>query len=115
MKFYSRVINKPNSVIKEVKDGLKIVKQTRICVFQNGEFETEDPKIIEKLQAHPNLFRTDQPWPKPLGNKVKYELLKYKEIYKKAQDAGINPHKMKKEAIIEALIKKEGELKNDIS
>jgi len=131
VKFFSRITNKPNSVIEEIKDGLKIVSQKRICVFQNGEFETEDPKIIEKLQKRPDLFRTDGPWLPPLrkttlierigldggnmGPKVKFELLKYKELYIKAKEAGINPHKMKKEAIIMALQKKEGELKNGIS
>ena len=115
MKFYSRITNKPNSVVEQVKDGLKVVSQKRICTFINGEFETEDPKIIEKLEAHPDQFRTDRPWNQPIGNKVKYELLKYQELFIKAKEAGINPYKMKKGAIIEALKRKEGELNGNVS
>jgi len=131
VKFFSRITNKPNSVIEQIKDGLKIVSQKRICVFINGEYETNDPKIIEKLKAHPDRFRTDGPWLSPLKeatlieriglgglnmeSKVKSKLLQYQELLIKAEKAGIKTHKMKKEAIIEALIKKEGELKNGIS
>ena len=115
MKFYSKITNKPNSVVEQVKDGLKVVSQKRICTFINGEYETEDPKIIEKLKAHPDQFRTDHPWPKPIGNKVKYELLKYQELLMGAKKAGIKTYKVKKEVIIEALKRKEGELNGNVS
>ena len=114
MKFYSQITKEPNAVIVQVKDGLKIVSQEQLCVFINGEFETDDPKLIETLQKRPDLFRTDHPWDKPIGNKVKFELLKYKELLIKAKGAGIKTHKVKKEVIIEALKRKEGEL-NGIS
>ena len=106
MKFYSKITKKPVSVIEEIKDGLKIVKQTRICVFIKGVCETDDPKVIEKLKAHPNKYRTDRPWklPEDLGTKVKYELLKYKELLIEAEKAGIKSKKKKE--IIEALNKK---------
>jgi len=62
MKFYSRVIDKPYSVMEELRDGLKLVKRTCLCTFVNGVFETEDPKIIAKLEVKKNLFKTDKPW-----------------------------------------------------
>jgi len=62
MKFYSKVIDKPHSIIEEVRDGFKVLKQTQLCVFKNGVLETEDPKIIEKLEKRKDLFRTDRPW-----------------------------------------------------
>ena len=46
MKFYSKITKKPESVIEQIKDGLKIVKQTRVCVFKEGVCETNDPKVI---------------------------------------------------------------------
>ena len=122
MKFFSRITNKPNSVIQQVKDGLKVVSNKRICVFNNGEYETDDPKIIEILQAHPNQFATDHPWNPvgdkviaKVGNKVEFELLKYKELLIKAKEAGINTYKMKKEAIVKALNEKGSELNGNVS
>ncbi len=109
MKFFSKITDKPNSVIKQVKDGLKVVSQKRVCVFRNGEYDTDDPKIIEILQARPDQFATNHPWKpvaeKPIGNKVKYELLKYKELLIEAEKAGIKSKKKKE--IIETLNKKE--------
>ena len=107
MKFYSKITNKPNSVISQIKDGLKVVSNKRVCVFHNGEYETDDPKIIEILQAHPDQFRTDHPW-KPvekLGTKVKFELLKYADLLAKAKEAGIESKK--KAEIIKALNEKD--------
>jgi len=92
MKFYSKITKKPESVIEQIKDGLKVVKQTRVCVFKEGVCETNDPKVIEKLQAHPEYFRTDHPWKelKPIGNKVKLKVLKKKkEIVKALNDKQI--------------------------
>jgi len=108
MKFYSKITNRPNSVIKQVKAGLKVVENKRICVFHNGEYETDDPKIIEILQEHPNQFRTDHPWKpteKPLGKKTNFELLKYQDLLVRAKEVGIKSKKKKE--IIEFLNKKE--------
>ena len=63
MKFFSRIVRQPESIITEVKDGTKVVSRKRLCVFQNGVCEVEDPKIIALLKKHPNKFRTDKPWP----------------------------------------------------
>ena len=106
MKFYSKITNRPNSVIEEVKDGLKVVSQKRLCTFFNGELETNDQRVIQKLLAKPNLFKTT-PWNEPVkvGNKIKYELLKYAELLIEAKKAGIESKKKKE--IIEALNKKE--------
>lgn len=63
MRFYSRIIQKPESIITEIKDGLKVVSRKKVCQFMGGVCDTEDPKVIELLQKHPNRFRTDKPWP----------------------------------------------------
>lgn len=62
MIFYSKEINKPNSILEEVRDGIKIIDRRCIATFYNGKLETNDPKLILKLQEHPELFRTDRPW-----------------------------------------------------
>ena len=63
MRFYSRIVRKPESIITEVKDGTKVVSRTKVCQFIDGVCDTEDPKIIGLLKKHPNRFRTDKPWP----------------------------------------------------
>lgn len=63
MRFYSRIVRKPESIITEVKDGMKVVSRKRVCQFFNGICDTEDPKVIALLKKHPNKFRTDKPWP----------------------------------------------------
>jgi hypothetical protein len=65
LKFYSRVTNKPNSVVEEVRHGDKVIDRKRIAVFKDGVLETDDPEVIEKLKEHPDKFRTDGPWPVP--------------------------------------------------
>lgn len=63
MRFYSRIVRQPESIITEVKDGTKVVSRKRVCQFLNGICDTEDPKAIAMLKKHPNRFRTDKPWP----------------------------------------------------
>lgn len=63
MRFYSRIVRKPESIITEIKDGLKVVSRKKICQFRDGICDTEDPKVIALLKEHPNKFRTDKPWP----------------------------------------------------
>lgn len=62
MKFYSKIVSKPNSIIEEVRDAQKVINRVLICTFINGVLETDDPKIIAKLEARKDLFRTDRPW-----------------------------------------------------
>jgi len=63
MRFYSRNVRKPESIITEIKDGLKVVSRKRVCQFRDGICDTEDPGVIALLKKHPNKFRTDKPWP----------------------------------------------------
>jgi len=56
-------VRKPESIIQEVKDGMKVVSRDRVCQFFNGICDTEDPKVIALLKKHPEKFRTDKPWP----------------------------------------------------
>ena len=120
MKFYSVIANKPHAIMDgfQIKDGTKVAGK-QLCTFVNGELETDNPEIIKRLQARPELFRTDHPWGEKgevkVGNKVNFKLLQYQELLIKAKEVGINTYKMKKEAIIEALKRKEGELNGNVS
>lgn len=62
MKFYSKIVNKPHSITEEVKDKTRVIKRTRLCIFIDGVLETDDPKIIAKLETRKDLFRSDKPW-----------------------------------------------------
>ena len=70
-------------------------KGKRIAHFRDGEFETENPKLIEKMKKH---FKFGDE-----GNKVKAKVLSYWELKRKAEMLGIKTHKMKKKDIEEAL------------
>ena len=71
-------------------------KGKRIAHFIDGEFETENPILIEKLKKH---FKFGD----GKGNKVKAKVLSYWELKLKAEKLGIKTHKMKKKDIEEAL------------
>lgn len=87
MKFYSRITRKPNSVIEEVRHGDKVIDRKRIAVFKDGVLETDDPEVIEKLQAHPDKFRTDGPWPVP---KTWKDTEEGKKLLKRGIELGID-------------------------
>lgn len=151
MRFFSKIVRKPESIITEVKDGMKVVSRKRVCQFFNGVCDTEDPKVIELLKKHPDKFRTDNPWPtnywqdtkegmkllergsslgidvrhireeylisliktaeKEKGISVEIEAdirtIEYPELVAKARIMGINPHKKKKEDLIEEIRERE--------
>ena len=85
MKFYND--KQPNSTVTS--------KGKRIAHFKDGKFETENPKLIEKMKKH---FKFGDE-----GNKVKAKVLSYWELKRKAEMLGIKTHKMKKKDIEEAL------------
>jgi hypothetical protein len=87
MRFYSKITRKPNSVIKEVREGDKILSQKRLCVFVDGVCDTDDPKVIEELQKHPEMFRTDKPFPKSLDWKDTEE---GQQLMEKGRELGID-------------------------
>ena len=89
MIFYNE--KQPNSTVTS--------KGKRIAHFRNGEFETENPKLIEKLKKH---FKFGDE-----GNKVKAKVLSYWDLKRKAEAMRIKTHKMKKVDIIEAIKSKE--------
>jgi len=133
MKFYSKIIKKPEAI-----------------QFIGGVCETDDKKVIERLKEHPEKYRTDKPWPvklewkdtvegkamlargKKLGieiknvrkeylmklieekekkqgiaNKVKAKVLGYQELIAKAKSLDIPTHKRKKEDILNDIEEKE--------
>lgn len=77
----------------ETKELSVFHRRKKIANFENGEFETNDSYVIEKLKPH---FRYK-------GNKVKTKVLNYWILKEKAEKLGIKTYGMKKKEIIEAL------------
>ena len=103
LKFYSGIKNKPNSVIKEIKDGTKVVDSKLICTFHNGELEIDDPEIIEELEKHPDLFRKE-----PFPNVRRWEDTKEgEELLKKAKELNIDTRHIRKEYLISLINERE--------
>ena len=106
MKFYSRVVNKPESVITEVKDGLKVVSRKMICQIINGVCEVNDPEVIEKLKLHPDKFRTDKPFPTNYWQNTEEGI----RLLKKGEALNIDTRHIRKEYLIKMIAEKEKEL-----
>ena len=87
MIFYSKIVNKPNAVIKEVRDGFKLISQKKLCTFIEGKLETTDPTLIAILQKRPDLFRTDKPWSVMLNWRTTKEGIK---LLKQGEELGID-------------------------
>lgn len=97
MRFYCHITKKPNPVVEEVKHGLEVVSQKRLCVFVDGQLDTEDPHVIEKLKARPDLF-----W---VGREdVNYRTLDYPQLVYEAERLGIKTYKVTKRDLLKALI-----------
>lgn len=98
MKFYTEVTREPKSVIKCVRDGLnKVVSMKRLCVFVDGELETDNPDVIKELKARPDLF-----W---VGREdVNYRTLAYPQLVYEAERLGISTYKVTKRDLMKALI-----------
>ena len=97
MRFYCHITRKPNSVIERVMDGLKVVSQKRVCVFIDGQLDTDDPDVIKKLKARPDLF-----W---VGREdVHYRALSYPELVYEAERLGIKTNGVGKRDLLKALI-----------
>ena len=109
MRFYSKITRKPNSVIKQIKEGDKILSQKRLCVFIDGVCDTDDPKVIEELKKHPDKF-SDKPFPKKLDWKATEE---GQQLMEKGKELGIdmelgNNYKNIRKEYLEKLIKEKG-------
>lgn len=107
MKFYSKITRKTNSIITEVRDGLKVVSRKRLCRFTNGVLDTENPEIIEKLSKRPDLFRTDKPWPSSRWEDTEEGI----ELLVKGKELGIDIRHIRKEALVKQIEEKEGKEK----
>lgn len=70
----------------------KLTKR-RIALFEDGEFSTNDPKLIEKLKLH---FRFESP-------KVVSGLARFLKLKEEAEEKGIDTRKMKKKDLEKAL------------
>jgi hypothetical protein len=111
MRFYSRIIRQPESVISEIKDGLKVVRRKRLCVFRDGVCDVDDPEVIAKLQEHPEKYRTDGPWPTNRWQDSK----EGKDLLEKGRKLGINMPHIRKEYLISLIAEKEKEMNPGLS
>lgn len=109
MKFYSRITRQPESIQTEVKDGLKVISRKRLCVFENGTCEVDDPEIIEKLKAHPDKFRTDHPWPTNYWQDTE----EGKMLLAKGKTFNIDTRHIRKEYLIKLIEEKEKGIKKE--
>jgi len=84
-------------VTEQVKHGLQVVSSKKICTFVDGQLDTEDPHVIEKLKARPDLF-----W---VGREdVNYRTLDYPQLVYEAERLGIKTYKVTKRDLLKALI-----------
>ena len=74
-------------------------KKVRVAFFKNGEFETDDPDVIERLKPY---FRYESP-------KIMSGLVGFLKLKEEAIKKGVYKQGMKKKDLIEVLKKKEGE------
>ena len=93
MRYYSKIINRPHAIITEVRNGFQLVSQTKLCTFNNGVLDTEDPKVIAKLEARPDLFST-KPWSTPYNWKMTEEGIK---LLREGERLGIDCRHIRKE------------------
>ena len=97
MRFYCHITRKPNSVIVQVKKGLEVVSHKRLCVFIDGQLDTDDPDVIKKLKTRPDLF-----W---VGREdVHYRALSYPELVYEAERLGIKTNGVGKRDLLKSLI-----------
>ena len=96
MIFYSKIVDKPNAVIKEVRDGFRLIKHTKLCTFIGGRLETEDPIVIAELEKRPDLFST-KPWATPYNWKMTEEGIK---LLKEGEKLGVNCKHIRKEYLM---------------
>lgn len=101
MKFYSKITNKPNSIFEEVRHGDKIINRKLVAKFEDGVFETDDPEVIEKLQAHPDKFRIDKPWDVSIRWQDTEE---GKKLLKKADKLGIKYNDYTRKEYLQQLV-----------
>lgn len=97
MKFYCSMTRKPNVIVEQNMRGLKIASRKQLCIFVDGELETEDPHIIEKLLERPDLF-----W---VGREdINYRALNHPQLVAEAERLGIKTYKVNKKDLLRALI-----------
>ena len=97
MRFYCSITRKPNEVIEQVRHGLQVASRKQLCVFIDGQLDTEDPHVIEKLLSRPDLF-----W---VGREdINYRALAYPQLVAEAERLNIKTYKVTKRDLLKALI-----------
>jgi hypothetical protein len=77
--------------------GLQIASRKQLCVFVDGQLDTEDPHVIEKLLSRPDLF-----W---VGREdIDYRALAYPQLIAEAERLNIRTYKVSKKDLLKALI-----------
>jgi len=99
MRYFSKIINKPNAIIEEQRDGFRLIKHTKICEFVNGVLDTEDPDVIAKLEKRPDLFSTT-PWATPYNWKMTEEGI---NLLKEGEKLGIDCRHIRKEYLMKLI------------
>lgn len=97
MRFYCSMTRKPNVVVEQVKHGLQVVSQKKLCTFIDGQLDTEDSHVIEKLKARPDLFWVGR-------DDVNYRTLDYPQLVYEAERLGIKTYKVSKKELLKALV-----------
>jgi len=96
MRYFSKIINKPHAIITEVRNGLELISQKKLCTFINGVLDTEDPELIIKLNKRPDLFST-KPWATPYNWKMTEEGI---NLLKEGEKLGIDCRHIRKEYLM---------------
>jgi len=99
MRYYSKIINRPHAIITEVRNGLELISQKKLCTFINGVLDTEDPELIIKLNKRPDLFSTT-PWSTPYNWKTTEEGIK---LLKQGEKLGMNCRHIREEYLIKLI------------
>lgn len=103
MKFYSKIINKPHSIIEETKKENVVTGRKRLCIFHDGVLETDDQRVIAKLQTRKDLFRTDRPWTLRANWRTEEDGIK---LLKQGGELGIDCRHIRKSYLIQLIAQK---------
>jgi len=111
MKFYSKITEKPETVSTQVKDAKgKVMENTVIAEFYDGVANVTDPGAINKLKAHPEMFRTDKPWPTNCWQDTKEGMA----LIKRGKELNIDCRHIRKNYLISLIKQIEAEKKLNV-
>lgn len=108
MKFYSKITEKPETVSSQTKDAQgKVIESVVIAEFYDGVANVTDPEVIKKLKSHPEMYRTDKPWPTNYWQDTKQGMA----LIKKGEELNIDCRHIRKNYLISLIKQIEAENK----